>query len=410
MLSIITKSPGYIRDFFSSHPFVEGLPYNIQYQALADDMFGGSEIWSTGLLRFGYETARVFENIPCIQERWAQERGIRYNGSTWREDIVSSQIRKYQPDILFISNHTAFSAEFVRSVRRDNPSMRLVVGWCGSPYGDPAFFRECDLILSNIPELVEDIKANGHCCYHLNHAFDPRVLDKIDTNKPPSVDFSFVGSIIKAAGFHTEREALLLELVKETNLEIWSGVESPTLTQHIKMIFAQLSYDTVQIALRCGLLKEQITRVPWIGRFSNLEQRPSFRRHVDRRIVRRAHPPLFGIPMFQKLRESKVTLNTHIDVSPNSASNMRLFEATGVGTCLLTDWKQNLKDLFEPDVEVVTYRDARECIEKVRYLLDNETGRKAIAEAGQRRALREHTIYHRAEQLDQIIREHLRKH
>jgi len=410
LLAIVTKSYSYISDFYSRHPLLASQPYEDQYAALADDMYGGSEIWSTGLLEFGYKTARVFANMPQIQKRWAQEEGIHYDEATWMENITEKQIEKYQPDILLISNHITFPAEFVKKIRNGIPSIRLVIGWCGSPYQDPAIFREYDVILSNIPELVEDIKANGHCCYHLNHAFDPRVLDKIDTNKLPNVNFSFVGSIVTAAGFHTQREALLLELVKATDLEIWSDVENPNLTRRIKMIAAQLSYDIVQAALRGGLSKDWISRAPWLGKFLNYKQRPSFRRYVDRRIARRAHPPLFGIPMFQKLRDSKVTLNTHIDVSPNSASNMRLFEAPGVGTCLLTDWKENLKDLYEPDVEVVTYRDSKECIEKVRYLLQNENERQAIAEAGQRRALREHTIYHRAGQLHEIIREYLRKH
>ena len=409
LLAIVTKSISYISDFYSRHPLLASQPYEDQYAALADDKFGGSEIWSTGLLEFGYESARVFANIPQIQKRWAQEEGIHYDESTWMENITEKQIEKYQPDILFISNHATFSAEFVKKIRNEIPSIRLVIGWCGSPYQDPAIFREYDLILSNIPELVEGFVANGHCCYHLNHAFDPRVLDKIDTNKLPSVNFSFVGSIIKAAGFHTQREALLLELVRATDLEIWTTVENPTQKQRIKMIVAQLSYDTVQAAMRARLPKERLTKVPWFGKLSNLKQRPSFRRYVDRRIARRAHPPLFGIPMFQKLRDSKVTLNTHIDVSQNSASNMRLFEATGVGTCLLTDWKENLKDLYEPDVEVVTYRDSKECIEKARYLLQNEKERQAIAEAGQRRALQDHTIYNRAEQLNDIIKEHLRR-
>jgi spore maturation protein CgeB len=112
--------------------------------------------------------------------------------------------------------------------------------------------------------------------------------------------------------------------------------------------------------------------------------------------------------MFRCLRNTKVALNTHGDVSRHSASNMRLFEATGVGTCLLTDWKPNLHELFEPDVEVATYRCAEECIEKARYLLDHESARRDLAAAGQRRTLAEHTFSRRAEQLHAIICECLR--
>jgi spore maturation protein CgeB len=73
----------------------------------------------------------------------------------------------------------------------------------------------------------------------------------------------------------------------------------------------------------------------------------------------------------------------------------------------LTDWKENLSELFEPDVEVLTYRTAEECAEKVRYILDNEELRRRIAEAGQRRTLREHNFENRAARIDEIVRSFL---
>jgi spore maturation protein CgeB len=103
----------------------------------------------------------------------------------------------------------------------------------------------------------------------------------------------------------------------------------------------------------------------------------------------------------------RLAFNNHIDISPVSASNMRLFEATGVGTCLITDEKQNLHELFEPGKEVVTYVSAEDCVEKVQYLIENENDRRAIAEAGQRRTLRDHTFKDRAARIDEIIRKSL---
>jgi spore maturation protein CgeB len=125
---------------------------------------------------------------------------------------------------------------------------------------------------------------------------------------------------------------------------------------------------------------------------------------VDHDIVSRSSGPLFGLEMFQQLHDSRVALNTHIDISPANASNMRLFEAPGVGACMLTDWKANLSELFELDSEVITYRDADECVEKVEYLLTHESERRNIAAAGQRRTLRDHTFDHRAAQTDTLIR------
>jgi spore maturation protein CgeB len=115
-------------------------------------------------------------------------------------------------------------------------------------------------------------------------------------------------------------------------------------------------------------------------------------------------PAVYGLEMFQTLRDSRVTFNNHIDLSAASASNMRLFESTGVGTCLLTDRKPNLPSLFEPDREVVAYGSTEECVEKVRWLLEHEAEREEIARAGQARVLREHTFAHRAPRLDALIR------
>jgi spore maturation protein CgeB len=78
---------------------------------------------------------------------------------------------------------------------------------------------------------------------------------------------------------------------------------------------------------------------------------------------------------------------------------MRLYEATGVGTLLITDEKRNLPDLFAPGREVVTYRNADELAERIRSLLEDEEERKAIARAGHERTLREHTWEHRMREL-----------
>lgn len=99
-----------------------------------------------------------------------------------------------------------------------------------------------------------------------------------------------------------------------------------------------------------------------------------------------------------------MTLNHHVAAAEGYANNMRLYEATGMGTMLLTDAKANLAELFDVGREVVAYRDAVEALEQVRYYADHPRERAAIAEAGQRRTLREHTYGHRMGELAEILR------
>lgn len=409
VLSVITKFPNYIRDFNRRHPQIKSRSYADQYNALLDDSFGSFEAWSEGLSRMGYQTERIYVTLPELQKQWAKEQGVSFDESNWIEIICEAQIKKYKPDILIISKQNTFSPGFVQNLRKEVATLRLAIAWCCSPHKDTELFKEYDFILSCSPEMVADFNAKGHCCYYLKHSFDPRILGRIDVTRKASIDFSFVGSILLIPGHHLGREALLSELIKTTNLQVWSPINRLSPKQHIKTSLIRFTHKLSHLCNRSNLINKWVLRASWFNRFSLDEETVFFPRNVHRSITRRVHSPVFGIPMYQKLRDSKVTLNTHGDIASGNAANIRLFEATGVGTCLLTDWKENLGNLFALNMEVVSYRNPSECKEQIQFLLTHETERRNIAEAGQRRTLREHTIYHRAETLDEIIRNHLRQ-
>jgi spore maturation protein CgeB len=111
--------------------------------------------------------------------------------------------------------------------------------------------------------------------------------------------------------------------------------------------------------------------------------------------------------MYRVFAASRVVLNRHISVAEGYANNMRLYEATGVGAALLTDSGHNLTDLFEPEREVATYRDAGDAVARAQRLLEDEPARSALAEAGQARTLREHTMARRMSELAGVLEESL---
>jgi spore maturation protein CgeB len=404
LLKITNFYPGYLSRFYEERHGLARQPYAEQFSALMADCFSWADFWAVALRRLGYEADEVVANVEPMQKRWAAEHGVEYNESDWQLEIAVAQVKAFAPDILFSANHAAFGAAFLRRLKSECPSIRLVVGWCGAPFDDPLVFREHDVVLSCVPELVEHFLQEGHRCYHVNHAFEPRVLERINLDTEPDVDFSFIGSVVKRDRYHVRREKLLLELVRKTDLQLWAGVSRMRARERYSVGARQLAYDAAHGARILGLPESLLRSVPVVGKAAQWKARPALPQELAPEIARRANPPLYGVRMYQKLRDSRVVLNTHIDISTTSASNMRLFEVTGVRSCLLTDWKENITDLFEPDSEVVTYRSAEECVEKVSYLLSHERERRAIAEAGQRRTLRDHTIPQRAAQLDEIIR------
>lgn len=380
LLKLGIYGPDYLDRFYDRRPELAKAPYPVQHDALIDDRAASSDFWTAALRPLGYETADIIANAGPAQLRWAMENRA---GSGPDDDlfaIAAAQIRAFAPDILLVADYSTFSPPFLRALREDCPSIKRIVGWCGAPYADLAVMREWDLALSCVPEIVAEFRTAGIEAHHVDHAFDPRILGQL-SGSAGSPAFSFVGSIVKREGFHEEREKLLARLLAETPLEIWSSGGRRAGVRGVG--------DRVRNLARRAL-------------------RPRGPAPLHSLIARRAKSPLYGLAMFQKLRDSAVTLNTHIDISAKSASNMRLFEATGVGACLLTDRKDNLSKLFEPDCEVVTYGSADEAVEKYNYLAANPRERESIAAAGQRRTLADHGFDRRAARIDEILRASLR--
>ena len=119
------------------------------------------------------------------------------------------------------------------------------------------------------------------------------------------------------------------------------------------------------------------------------------------------HGEAWGIEMYNILYNSKITLNRHISTAENHANNMRLYEATGAGAMLITDYKSDLDKLFILGKEVETYKSSEELTEKVKYYLNHDKEREAIAKAGQKRTLKDHTYKKRMEELIQILNKYL---
>lgn len=403
---ITTNYPVYLRQFYIRNSKLRKKDYLTQYRVLMADGFGWADFWTHALRPLGYDVWEPVGNAEPMQKIWAREHGVEYDEDSWVTDILAAQIRFFQPEILFVDDHSTYSYDFIQHLRRENPSIKLIIGWCGAPYTDDLVFHAYDLVLSNIPEMVNSFRRLGHQAEHLHHAFAPRILEQIKHVQEPGLNFSFIGSINKSNLFHKQREQLIKKLVRKTHLKVFSDVSTPA---WYRIGVQQQLYDATHKIGAFSFGEKLISAIPKLQRYHMLPKRPEFSDYVDTAIVRRASPPVFGQEMFQTLRKSKVTLNTHIGISPYSASNMRLFETTGVGACLLTDWKENLPELFDPELEVVTYRSVEECLEKVTWLLGHSQEREAIARAGQHRTLRDHTFEQRATQLNNIIRTRLKK-
>jgi spore maturation protein CgeB len=100
-----------------------------------------------------------------------------------------------------------------------------------------------------------------------------------------------------------------------------------------------------------------------------------------------------------------LSLNPHHPMNDIVGVNTRAFELAAAGACQVVDGKDELPPLFKPGEEVVVYRDLPELRRVVSYHLAHPDEARAIGENARRRALAEHTLRHRIEEIIATLRD-----
>lgn len=353
---------------YSQHRGLKSARYETQMEVRTASCFGDGAYFASNLRKLGLEAQIVYANNEHLQSAWAREHGLtikkqwkfsrrrgfvpwlsRANHERWLYEILSAQIRHYQPDVL-LNNAMSLSPAYFREIK---PLLRMLIGRHGAPLPAERDFSAYDLVLSVVDNFVNYFRKEGLRSDLLRLAFEPAVLERLNGAIERRGPVTFVGQLSNP---HASRQQWLEYLCSRLPIEVWA---------------------------------------PSINELSRSS--PVIRRH---RGVR------WGIEMFKTLHESAMTLNHHIDVAGGYAGNARLFEATGVGTLLVTDWKKNLPELFDPNGEVASYRTPEECAEIITFYLEHDEERQAIARAGQQRTLRDHTYAKRMPEFIDLIRKY----
>lgn len=384
--------PDFLRWLYQEHPGLEAQPYEEQLKVRIGSLYGVADFYSSNLRALGHEAHDLYANNEALQRSWAHEgrmavhrsgliqqwmgsflRGVRgiagrtparrlkpYIGARarWPKqahdpclDILKAQIKHYKPDVLLNQAVDSIPGRFLKELK---PSIRFLVGQhAATPLREGEDLSGYDLMISSFPATVDLWQQQGLRAQLCRLGFEPRVLSLIE-NPGKKWDISFIGSFFNV---HSSRVRWL-----------------ETLCRHFPQLKA------------------------WAPSIGDLSPMSPIREHYAGQA--------WGRQMYQILASSKLILNHHGDVAPY-ANNMRLFEATGVGTCLLTDWKANLGDMFTSGREVLAYRNTEECVQLIERYLQHDAEREAIARAGQARTLREHTYYHRMQEFIGILGKYL---
>jgi spore maturation protein CgeB len=103
-----------------------------------------------------------------------------------------------------------------------------------------------------------------------------------------------------------------------------------------------------------------------------------------------------------------LSLNPHHPMNDVVGVNTRAFELAAAEACQVVDLKDDLPHLFKPGEEVVTFRDLAELRRQLTYYLGHPDEARAIGVNARRRALAEHTLRHRVDELVSAVRDRAR--
>ena len=352
-LFIQTYYPDFLNDLYVGDAVLGTLGFEQQRDRVFATGFSIGDAYSHYLRELGCEATEVIVNADVMQRQWAREHDLALSGNVHdqRRRIVAAQISHYRPDVVYVFEWCPLGDRFLAEIRQ---GVRLLVGQIASSLPADRTFAAYDLMISSWPSIVDHFRDEGRGAEYVRLGFDQRVPEQLG-EPSEDIDVSFVGGF---APVHADRIEWLEQILAKFDVAVYGyGIE-------------------------------------------NLPQESPIRR------VHRG--PVWGLDMYRALRRSKVTLNFHarIDVrgkvATTHANNMRLFEATGVGTCLLTEEKANLGDMFEPGREVLTFTSNRDCVEQLGTILSDDARRQALAEAGHQRTLREHTYAARMAEILEI--------
>lgn len=358
-------------DYFYKNNDVNHLNYNQHQATLFEDRFGWSDSFKDQFEKKNdIEVQEIVVNDYKLQKKWIDENSKYFFNNDWKIEYLKKQIEFYKPNIIFINN-PGLDKSYYEMLKSYKIKLITYDGICSH---NKNLINYSDLIISCLKSTCNFYSKNKKKVFYMPHGFDKRIIQKLKVKEIKSGAL-FVGNIRSVN--HSKRVDLLNRVLSKTDLDIWIGDEK---RRNFKNNFNEL------FKIKKFMLN--------IRKFNHLLK--------IKKIFKKNKGSIYGIKMYNLLNQSNLILNNHIDHTQDEMANIRSFESTGVGSCLVTDYKKNYSEFFSED-EIVLYRNNKEAAEKINYLLKNPKFAKNIAIKGMKKVHAKHLLQHRWDSLYEFL-------
>lgn len=328
-------------DFFRKYPNINDMDYDDIIKCYFKEAYWPSQglekalsnkyQWKCNSIIFTLEESAQND---IFFTKWCEKHNFK-NVKQNRFDNLLLQILYYKPDIIYFHEIWFYELDFFIKLRFLLKNI-IIMGWDCAPRTSCNMYRlrYTDKVFTCSKHKEEQFLEHGINSLLVGHFFDKDMLKTLPVSKK-EYDIVFAGTLDMSTC--DGRVHLLKELISQgINLKIFGKTNDPDLQPFC-----------------CE--------------------------------------PVFGNEFLNVLHRAKIVLNLHVTDDIKYSGNIRMYEATGVGSLLLTDYKEDMKSKFVLNEEVITYTSVNDLIQKIRYYLQNEKIREIIALNGQKRTLNDYT-------------------
>tara|TARA_Y100000816_G_C26090048_1_gene575906 strand:- start:1022 stop:2173 length:1152 start_codon:yes stop_codon:yes gene_type:complete len=371
-LRISSIYPGFLKKI--NKKFKNNDTYEKNLNLVFDERYSVSNNISEELKKKNYECTEVIYNYKNLQNKWLNQ----YGNKKLRDEVIFQQIKFYNPDVLFIGDFNLLDKKFVSKVKSISKTKLILCFHC-APISEKIYnqLKYADAIVTCTKGYKNKISNKlMKNTLLIQHAF--KVKENLDFIRKREIDVSFLGSLFLDNKLHLGRVEIIYNLIKNFK------------NSYVAINFARyFLFDFILLILNS------------IIKFSFIKNIKTFYKIIY--IFLFSKKPLFGKDMLNILKNSKILINKHIE-DTKYAGNMRLFEATGSGSMLLTDYKTDLENLFDIEKEIIVFNNNDQLFEQIDYYLVNDEKRLEIAKNGYKKTLSFHNYQNRVNKLDKFIR------
>ena len=291
-----------------------------------------------------------------------------WNITSFESDFARA-INEFRPHALLTVKGNNISPEYIEGARKRGI---FTIMWVEHPEAQPSpwvldLAKAHQIFFTTIGGMVEIFRAKGvGKCFHLMQGFQPEAYFNNSEIPKLKQDGNFILFTGKTHGIYIRRAKMLNSVMKEGYPVKWYGENIP---------YKSLSWKNFAFRLKYG----KVIRFYQGG-------------------------TAYLADLAKIILASRIVLGSQLHSNFRLCFSNRIWSAMGCGGFYLGEYVPGQEELFKTGVDLESFNDFHEMLDKIKFYWDKAELRLKIARSGQKKILENHTYHQRFKQMLKTIK------